>query len=109
MNNQVYVISIPTKIFDKVEVLLKNLNFKLVAEYDPKMYDKAIDFDYLKFIKDDKVVELIWDNWFEGEIKTDERLLNDLSKILDFDFIYDKPSLFKEYEIRLSSWCIIHY
>ncbi|MEI9958157.1 MAG: hypothetical protein WDM90_18040 [Ferruginibacter sp.] len=65
--------NIETDIFYSIIKFLKENDWELIAEYDENIFDKGIDFDLYQFSKIDETVLLVWNNWFEGEIKATEK------------------------------------
>lgn len=68
-------IGINTDIFYSILKFLRQNKWRLDLEYDEKMFDKGIDFDLYQFSKDGEIILLVWDNWFEGEIKASKKRL----------------------------------
>lgn len=66
-------IGINTDIFYSILNFLRQNKWRLDLEYDEKMFDKGIDFDLYQFSKDGEIILLVWDNWFEGEIKASKK------------------------------------
>ncbi|MDF2514821.1 MAG: hypothetical protein K0R59_117 [Sphingobacterium sp.] len=81
---------IDTEIFYSILDFLKQNRWKLDLEYDEKIFNKGIDFDLYQFSKDSDIITLAWDNWFEGEIKADKKILDELAHYFSFDLCYDE-------------------
>ncbi|MNJ92208.1 hypothetical protein D3C87_98720 [compost metagenome] len=79
---------INTDIFYSILKFLWQNKWRLDLEYDEKMFDKGIDFDLYQFSKDGEIILLVWDNWFEGEIKASKKRLEELSGHFSFE-IFD--------------------
>jgi hypothetical protein len=71
--------SIDTGIFYSIIEYLKTNNWKLMAEYDENIFDKGIDFDLYQFSKNGETLLLVWNNWFEGEIKAKAKTLDEIA------------------------------
>ena len=83
--------SIETKTFYSIIAFLKKENWKLKIEYDDKIFDKGIDFDFYQFDKNNETIQLAWSNWFEGEIKAKTTHLNLISNHFNFQLMYGEP------------------
>lgn len=79
---------IDTELFFRMVQFLKENSWKLVAEYDPEIFDKAIDFDYYEFEKDNENIQLAWDIWDEGEIKATDNTLKMLALQFQTEFTF---------------------
>ncbi|MGE8429663.1 hypothetical protein [Sphingobacterium multivorum] len=82
---------INTDIFYSILNFLQQNQVKLDFEYDEKMFDKGIDFDLYQFSKEGEIILLVWDNWFEGEVKTTKKRLEELSSHFSFE-VLDKET-----------------
>ena len=82
---------IETGIFYSIIKFLKNNNWNLTAEYDEKIFDKGIDFDFYQLCKNDETITLAWSNWFEGEIKATDKTLNEISEHFKISFTFGEP------------------
>ena len=82
MNNSEVKIAtnIETGLFYLIIEFLKNNNWNLTAEYDENIFDKGIDFDLYQFNKNDETLLLVWNNWFEGEIKARTKTLDEIAE-----------------------------
>ncbi|GIJ93981.1 hypothetical protein CAPN001_13100 [Capnocytophaga stomatis] len=97
MNNKIQIATnIPTEIFYKIVDYLKENSWKLIAEYSPEIFDKAIDFDLYQFEKENETIQMIWDIWFEGEIKATPFVFKMLSSHLKYEFKYETSIHFHE-------------
>ncbi|MFV0564269.1 MAG: hypothetical protein ACK5NB_00390 [Flavobacteriaceae bacterium] len=67
-----------------IEFLTKN-GWKITVEYDERIFDKGIDFDFYKLEKNEDIIYFAWCNWFEGEIKATTKILNKIAKRFDFE------------------------
>jgi hypothetical protein len=83
--------NIETDIFYSIIEFLKKNNWNLIAEYDENIFDKGIDFDFYQFCKDDETTTLAWNNWFEGEIKASDKVLNEISERFKISFKFGEP------------------
>lgn len=83
--------SIETKTFYSIIAFLKKENWKLKIEYDDKIFDKGIDFDFYQFDNNNETIQLAWSNWFEGEIKAKTTHLNLISTHFNFQLMYGEP------------------
>lgn len=79
---------IDTELFFRMVQFLKENGWKLIAEYDPEIFDKAIDFDYYEFEKDNETIQLAWDIWDEGELKTTDNTLKMLALQFQTEFTF---------------------
>lgn len=83
--------NIETSIFYSIVEYLKSNAWNLDIEYDEKIFDKGIDFDFYLFSKDNQIIMFAWNNWFEGEIKATLKLLIEISAFFNFKLIFDEP------------------
>jgi hypothetical protein len=83
--------NIETGIFYSVIELLKTDNWNLSADYDEKMFDKGIDFDFYEFCKGNEKISLAWSNWFEGEIEARTERLNEIAQHFKIELKYNQP------------------
>ncbi|UEG49531.1 hypothetical protein LK994_12895 [Ferruginibacter lapsinanis] len=103
--------NIETNIFFSIVSFLKENGWKLTAEYDENIFDKGIDFDLYQFSKNNETILLVWNNWFEGEMKATKKTLNEIEThfkiVLQFgepeylhkpDIINDMKDLLKFYK-----------
>ncbi len=81
---------IPTSVFYQIVDWLKENEWQLVEEYDPDIFDKSIDFDSYLFKKNKEEMLMVWDVWFEGEIKANDIILKNISLQIDYDFEFGK-------------------
>ncbi|WP_298419201.1 hypothetical protein [uncultured Kordia sp.] len=81
--------NIPTTIWYEIIEFLKTSGWDIVTTYE--QFDKGIDFDLYEFKKEEESILCAWDNWFEGEIKGEERFLKTLEKEFQITFKYDTP------------------
>lgn len=58
---------IETELGNKLLKILPKEGWRLVDEY-PMVFDKAIDYDFYRFRKDDQELLLEWTNWLEWEV-----------------------------------------
>ena len=90
------VTDIDTDLFYRMIKELRKNNWFLSAEYDPEIFDKAIDFDFYILEKNGKQIFFIWDNWNEGEIKSDPETLKILSVQFGFSLSKGNNSHFED-------------
>ncbi|GGH17957.1 hypothetical protein [Pedobacter zeae] len=83
--------NIDTDIFYASINFLKESSWRLTAEYDEKLFDKGIDFDFYRFEKDAEIILLAWNNWFEGEIKATTEILDEIAEQFNFTLEYGIP------------------
>ena len=83
--------SIDTTTFYSIIKFLEKNKWKLKIEYDYRIFDKGIDFDFYQFNKNEQTIQLAWNNWIEGEIKAGTTLLNLISNHFDFQLIFGEP------------------
>lgn len=76
--------NIETQTFYSILRYLNKNNWKLKIEYDDRIFDKGIDFDFYQFNKNGEIILCAWSNWFEGEIKATQEVLNLLSNHFNF-------------------------
>lgn len=100
--------NIETEIFYSIIKLLKENGWKLTAEYDENIFDKGIDFDLYQFRKKNETILLVWNNWFEGEIKATKKTLDEIADhfkiILKFgepEYLH-KPNIIDEMKVLLT-------
>src|SRR5690606_11491441 len=96
------VTNIETYIFYSIIKFLRKNDWKLIAEYSDEIFDKGIDFDLYQFSKNNETILLVWNNWFEGEIKTTTETLDKIAEhfkiILEFgepEYLH-KPGIIDE-------------
>lgn len=90
---------IETNIFNRIIEFLHDNNWKLVAEYDFKLFDKGIDFDFYQFIKDTTDVLLTWNNWTEGEMKTTKATIDEMVLHTGIQFQFGDPEYLHQKDI----------
>jgi hypothetical protein len=83
--------NIKTEVFYDIVNFLKNNGWKLTIEYDENIFDKAIDFDLYQFTKNGETILLAWDNWFEGEIKSSIKNLEEMARLFQFTLKFGQP------------------
>ncbi|RBQ03363.1 hypothetical protein [Pedobacter miscanthi] len=83
--------NIDTDVFYAVINFLKENGWKLTAEYDEKLFDKGVDFDFYRFEKDSEMVLMAWNNWFEGEIKASAKTLDEIAKHFKLILTFGAP------------------
>ncbi|WP_316827900.1 hypothetical protein [Pedobacter miscanthi] len=83
--------NIKTETFYKIIKFLEENSWVLTAEYDEEIYDKGIDFDLYQFEKDTETILLLWNNWFDGEIKATTETLDEIAKHFNFTLEYGIP------------------
>ena len=83
--------NIDTDVFYAVINFLKENSWKLTAEYDETLFDKGIDFDFYRFEKDNETVLMVWNNWFEGEIKSTSKTLDEIAGHFKLILTYGAP------------------
>jgi len=88
-----------TEIFYAAIKFLKEKGWELTAEYDDKMIDKGIDFDFYRFEKDNGAILLAWSNWFEGEIKATAKKLDEIAKHFNLTLTYGAPEYLNKQNI----------
>ena len=95
MNNPTHIATdIDSEVFYDIVRFLQDNDWKLTLEYDPNIFDKAIDFDFYEFQKGDDVIQMAWDIWCEGEIKALSHHLKMIEKALNCIFIYKHSTHF---------------
>lgn len=102
-------INVKTGLFNQIIDVLQEWNFKLIAEYSPDYFDKAVDFDYFKCLKGNQIIELVWDNWQEGEIRASSGLFYQLENELNCKFDYGQDDLFEHYQYKLQATDLMYY
>ncbi|MDO5105628.1 hypothetical protein [Capnocytophaga sp.] len=100
---------IETDLFYKILKFLKENGWKLTAEYDPEIFDKAIDFDLYELTKGEASVLMVWDIWFGGEIRTQEAVFEELSVVLPCEFSFGKPEHFHKDNLLQKSPLVVRY
>ncbi|MDO4228891.1 MAG: hypothetical protein Q4C98_03690 [Capnocytophaga sp.] len=96
MENFNIATDIDTDIFFAIRKFLIDNDWNIKAEYDPEIFDKAIDFDYYLFEKQGESIEMVWDIWCRGEIKTSDTLFAFLAKQFGCEFRFGNPTNFKD-------------
>lgn len=91
--------NIDTDIFYSIVNFLKKNDWKLIAEYSDEIFDKGIDFDLYQFSKNNETILLVWNNWFEGEIKATMENLNEISEHFNIIFKYGEPEYLHQPDI----------
>ncbi|WP_134204113.1 hypothetical protein [Pedobacter suwonensis] len=91
--------NIDTDIFYAVIKFLKENGWELTIEYDENLFDKGVDFDFYRFEKNTETVLLVWNNWFEGEIKATKEILNEIAKHFNCTLEYGIPEYLHEQNI----------
>lgn len=84
---------INTDIFYSILKFLRQNKWRLDLEYDENMFDKGIDFDLYQFSRDGEIILLVWDNWFEGEVKANKKRLEELSDHFNFE-LFDRETAY---------------
>lgn len=92
-------INIETEIFYSIISFLKENNWSLDIEYDEKIFDKGIDFDFYQFHKNEEIISLAWCNWFEGEMKGTLQTLNGIADHFDFQIHFGEPEYLHQQNI----------
>lgn len=82
---------IETSKFYSIIKFLKKSKWKLTIEYDDRIFDKGIDFDFYEFSKGEEKILMAWSNWFEGEMKSTFKTLNELSEQFKFTLTFGEP------------------
>ena len=85
----IIAINIRTDKWNEIIQILKREDWKVTYKYDN--FDVGIDFDFIKFEKDESKILLAWDNWFEGEIKCTSAQLDKLKNQIEYEFQIGKP------------------
>lgn len=88
--------NIETEMFYAAIKFLKEKNWVLTAEYDDKIFDKGIDFDFYRFEKNEETIVLAWSNWFEGEIKATTVLLNEIAQHFKINLNFGNPEFLQK-------------
>ncbi|MFK8265378.1 hypothetical protein [Capnocytophaga cynodegmi] len=110
MNDEIHIATnISTEIFYKIVDFLKENNWKLTAEYNPEIFDKAIDFDLYQFEKENKTIQMAWDIWFQGEIKATSSAFKILLSHLKYEFKYGTSIHFYKDIFHKKSSLLIKY
>ena len=86
-------IGIKTKNWNLCIETLLNSGWETTYKYD--QFDAGIDFDFIRLEKDNEKILLGWDNWFEGEIKAEQKHLDFLTLKTGIEFINGKPENLK--------------
>ena len=87
MNDKINIATdIPSELFYDIVHFLKDNGWKLTAEYNPEIFDKAIDFDFYEFQKNGETIEMAWDIWCNGEIKTSDNSFKILTLHFQVEF-----------------------
>lgn len=77
---------IPTNDWNKIIDGLIADAWEVLKEYDGM--DKGIDYNMIELTKDGKNVLFTWDNWNEGEIKTDDQTMTWITEKFGMKFRY---------------------
>lgn len=56
-------------------------------------FDAGIDYDFLVLRKGENSIEFAWGNWFEGEIKAEEELLQMIQEKFTLRFSFGEATL----------------
>ncbi|MEJ5105055.1 hypothetical protein [Chryseobacterium sp. MYb328] len=83
--------NIETDTFYSIISLLKTDHWHMDIEYDHRLIDKGIDFDFYQFSKDEEHLLLAWNNWTEGEIKGTEKTISEIARQLNFICYFGEP------------------
>ncbi len=83
--------NIDTDLFYSIIKFLKENGWELTAEYDQNIFDKGIDFDLYQLSRNSETILLVWDNWFEGEIKATIKILNEIAEHFKFILKIGEP------------------
>lgn len=83
--------NITTEQFSQIIKFLQNNDWKVIASYDNKLYDKGIDFVFYQFRKDSGEILLAWDNWEEGEMQGSKEIINAIAQQIDISFCFGNP------------------
>lgn len=86
--------NIDTKLWYDIVDKLKELNWIITKEYD--QFDKEIDLDLYEFSKNGEVIQMVWNNWFEGEIKCNQTYLTEIEDVFKIQFNFNEPEHFDE-------------
>lgn len=85
---------IKTKNWNKCIDILSDSGWNITYKYDE--FDAGIDFDFIRFEKENEKILLGWDNWFEGEIKAEQKHLNFLSQQAGIELKLGEPENLKK-------------
>ncbi len=80
---------IETNKWNEIIAGLKRQGWISKNEYD--LFDKGIDFDFMELTDGQDKILFAWDNWFEGELKTTEGLIEKIETMFDIKFQFGKP------------------
>jgi len=89
---------IDTDIFYSALAFLKENGWTLTAEYDDRLFDKRVDLDIYLLTQKGEVLLMVWDNWFEGEIKAAPKILDELAAHFNIPLVYGAPEHLNEPE-----------
>lgn len=64
---------IKTDKWNEIIAGLKKEGWITKREYE--LFDKGIDYDFIELTKHEDFILFAWDNWFEGELKASEELV----------------------------------
>lgn len=78
---------------------LLNSGWKKTYKYDH--FDAGIDFDFIRLEKDNEKILLGWDNWFEGEIKAEQKHLDFLIQRTGIELRFGEPENLKKTVIAM--------
>lgn len=87
---------IETDLFYNILAFLQVNGWRLTAEYDPDIYDKAIDFDLYELGKGEESLLMVWDIWLGGEIRAQQTVFEELSAGLPCEFSFGQPGHFHQ-------------
>lgn len=82
-------IGIKTENWNQCIEELLNSGWEKSYKYD--QFDAGIDFDFIRLEKGNEKILLGWDNWFEGEIKAEQKHLDFLTKKTGIEFRLGEP------------------
>ncbi|HLW42626.1 MAG TPA: hypothetical protein VKY82_09705 [Flavobacterium sp.] len=82
---------IETDVFYSIIKFLKKNDWELIAEYNDEIFDKGIDFDLYQFSRNNETILLVWNNWFEGEIKARTESLNEIAEHFKIILKFGEP------------------
>jgi|TARA_B110000967_G_C18684640_1_gene459899 hypothetical protein len=86
-------INIKTEKWNEIISGLKNRGWIITAKYYG--FDAGIDDDFLILRKGLKKIMFGWTNWFEGEIKCNDKLFEYLKTEFNTEFEFGKPTSLK--------------
>ena len=93
LNLRKTAINIKTEKWNEIISELRKRGWIVTAKYYG--FDAGIDDDFLILRKGFKKILFGWTNWFEGEIKCNDRIFEYLETELKLEFEYGKPTSLK--------------